>query len=55
MKGIAINDFVRTLEEQNRSLAEFSDTNWILTIEKGVVYEDETIEFEFKNGNKIRV
>lgn len=47
--------FIKTIEEKELVIDEFSLDLWNLMLDAAVVNKDETITFKFKNGNEVRI
>lgn len=47
--------FIKTIEEKEPVIDEFSLDFWNLMLDAAVVNKDETITFKFKNGNEVRI
>ncbi len=47
--------FIKTIEEKEPIIDEFSLDLWNLMLDAAVVNKDETITFKFKNGNEVRI
>ena len=54
-QSIAIDAFIKTLEESDLILTDWDDALWNALVEKGIVHQDASITFVFKSGKEIRV
>jgi len=54
-QSIAIDAFIKTLEESELILTEWDDALWNALVEKGIIHQDASITFLFKSGKEIRV
>ena len=49
-----IEDFLKTIKQNDRLLTEFDETLWCTVIEKVTVFSKENIVFEFKGGTEVK-
>jgi len=54
-RELELKVFLQCLEETQAPHTEWSDELWLTSIRQGTVFPDGSIEFEFKDGQKIKV
>ncbi len=54
-KADSMQSFLKQIEDKDEVLQEFDITLWNTMIDEAVVNKDGTIEFKFKNGNKVAI